>query len=43
MEKMDCYVLICSTWGTVLLRGMNKNELIQFSDSQMYLPVVLTQ
>ena len=29
-------------WGKVLLRAMSKNEQIQFFDSQIYFPVILT-
>ena len=29
-------------WGNVLLGAMSKNEQIQFFDSQMYFPVILT-
>ena len=35
-------VVMIKTWGRVLLEGMSKNEQIQFCDSQMYFPVILT-
>ena len=35
-------VVMIRTWGRALLEGMSKNEQIQFFDSQMYSPVILT-
>ena len=34
--------VMIKTWGRVFLGGMSKNEQIQFFDSQMYLPVIIT-
>ena len=46
-EKMGNFLLpgvvMIRTWGRVLHGGMSKNEQIQFSDSQMYFPVILSQ
>ena len=38
----SCLGIMIKTRGRVFLGGMSKNELIQFFDSQMYLPVILT-
>ena len=35
-------VVMIRTWGRFLLRDINKNEQIQFFDSQMHFPVIVT-
>ena len=35
-------VVMIKTYGRGLLGGISKNEQIQFFDSQMYFPIILT-